>query len=178
MLDESETSTQAQHEIRAQRESELAALKKSLEDERSEHETSVSSMRQKHSRKLEELNDQIDAIKKVSCQFCDKQLTSPLLSQAKSGLEKAKAHLEADRQSLVADLKDSNAALAESEKRRRGVEAQLSESQSRIAEDTAKIQDLTSQNDRMKVRVVCIEKELDNCLALSSTTCTSTCDNY
>ena len=69
----------------------------------------------------------------------------------KSGLDKAKAHLEADRQSLVADLKDANAAHAESEKRRRGVEAQLSESQSRIAEDTAKIQDLTSQNDRMKV---------------------------
>ena len=67
MLDESETSTQAQHEIRAQRESELAALKKSLEDERTDHEAIVASTRQKHSRKLEELNDQIDSMKKVKC---------------------------------------------------------------------------------------------------------------
>ena len=65
MLDESETSTQAQHEIRAQRESELAALKKSLEDERSEHESSIASLRQKHSRAVEDLNDQIDNMKKV-----------------------------------------------------------------------------------------------------------------
>ena len=69
MLDESETSTQAQHEIRAQRESELAALKKSLEDERTDHESSVASMRQKQARKLEELNDQIDSMKKVECDY-------------------------------------------------------------------------------------------------------------
>ena len=78
----------------------------------------------------------------------------PLFPQAKTALDKAKANLEADRQSLIADLKDANAALAESEKRRRGVEAQMSEAQSRIAEDTARLQDLTSQNDRMKVSSV------------------------
>ena len=65
MLEESETSTQAQHEIRAQRESELASLKKSLEDERADHESVVASMRQKHSRAVGELNDQIDSLKKV-----------------------------------------------------------------------------------------------------------------
>ena len=69
MLEESETSTQAQHEIRAQRESELATLKKSLEDERADHESVVASMRQKHSRAVGELNDQIDSMKKVGKKY-------------------------------------------------------------------------------------------------------------
>lgn len=66
-------------------------------------------------------------------------------------LDKTKSHLETERDSLSSDLKDTASSLAESEKRRRNVEAQLSEAQSHISEDTAKIQELSSQNDRMKV---------------------------
>ena len=131
MLDESETSTQAQHEIRAQRESELAALKKSPSGWKDWPWSHCCLTRQKHSRKLEELNDQIDSMKKVKCtRVVHSYVNDTWYFRQSSGLVKAKAHLEADRQSLVADLKDSNAALAESEKRRRGVFAQLIESQS------------------------------------------------
>ena len=66
MLERSETSTQAQHEIRAQRESELATLKK---DKRVDHESVVAAMRQKHSRAVRELNDQIDSMKKVGKKY-------------------------------------------------------------------------------------------------------------
>ena len=73
LLEVSETSTQDQHEIRAQRESELATPKKSLEDERADHETVVAAMRQNYSHAVGELNDQIDSMKKVgkkySCGF-------------------------------------------------------------------------------------------------------------
>ncbi len=71
--------------------------------------------------------------------------------QTKQGLEKAKANLEADREGLASELKDTQTSLAESDKRRRGVEAQLSEAQSHIAEDTARVQELTEQCDRLKV---------------------------
>ena len=71
--------------------------------------------------------------------------------QTKQGLEKAKANLEADREGLASELKDTQSSLAESDKRRRGVEAQLSEAQSHIAEDTARVQELSEQCDRLKV---------------------------
>ena len=65
MLEESTSSSATQKEIRAQRESELASIRKSLEDEISSNEATVSSMRQKHSRAIEDLNEQMDALKKV-----------------------------------------------------------------------------------------------------------------
>ena len=43
-------------------------------------------------------------------------------------------------------------AFQESDKRRKNAEAALSEAQSRITEDTSRIQELSSQNDKMKVR--------------------------
>ena len=65
MLEESETSTQVTHEIHAQRESELATLKKSLENNRADHESVVVAMRQKHSYAVGELDEQIDSMEKV-----------------------------------------------------------------------------------------------------------------
>ena len=55
----------AQQEIRTQRENELAALKRTLEDEVASHEEAVASMRGKHSKAMEELNEQLEAAKKV-----------------------------------------------------------------------------------------------------------------
>ena len=65
MLEESTSSSATQKEIRAQRESELASIRKSLEDEIASNEATVSSMRQKHSHAIEDLNEQMDALKKV-----------------------------------------------------------------------------------------------------------------
>ena len=64
-LEEVESSTVAQQEIRAQRENELAALKKTLDDEVTAHEESVAAVRSKHSKAMEELNEQLEAAKKV-----------------------------------------------------------------------------------------------------------------
>ena len=44
-----------------------------------------------------------------------------------------------------------HAAFSETDKRRKNVEAQFTEAQAHITDDTAKIQELSSQNDRMKV---------------------------
>ncbi len=66
-------------------------------------------------------------------------------------MEKTKVSLEGERDSLASDLKDNQSLLSESEKRRRTVESQLSEAQSHIAEDTAKLQEISNENERLKV---------------------------
>ena len=64
-LEESESSTAAQHEIRAQRENEVAQLKKTLDEEVAAHEAAVASMRSKHTKAVEDLNEQLESLKKV-----------------------------------------------------------------------------------------------------------------
>ena len=72
-LEESESSTAAQQEIRTQRENELAQLKKTLDTETVGHESSLTSMRQKHSKAIEDLNDQLEAAKKVCVCVCERE---------------------------------------------------------------------------------------------------------
>ena len=65
-LEESENLTATQKEIQANRESELAKLKKNLEEETANHEAVVTSLRHKHNKAIEDLNDQLEAAKKVT----------------------------------------------------------------------------------------------------------------
>ena len=69
-LEESESSTAAQQEIRAKRENELAQLKRTLEEETSSHETALASMKSKHSKTMEDLNEQLESLRKVSGYCC------------------------------------------------------------------------------------------------------------
>ena len=64
-LEESESSTAAQQEIRAKRENELAQLKRTLEEETSAHESALTSMRGKHAKVVEDLNEQLESLRKV-----------------------------------------------------------------------------------------------------------------
>lgn len=50
---------------RSMRESEVAQLKKTLEDETKMHEQQVADMRHKHNQAFEELNEQLDQAKRV-----------------------------------------------------------------------------------------------------------------
>lgn len=50
---------------RSKRESEVAQLKKTLEDEAKGHEQQMADMRQKHSQAFDELNEQLEQAKKV-----------------------------------------------------------------------------------------------------------------
>ena len=59
------SSSAAQQEIRTQRENELAALKKTLEDESNNHEATMTAMKQKQAKAAQELNDQMEALKRV-----------------------------------------------------------------------------------------------------------------
>ena len=67
MLEESEGSAAAQQEIRGQRETELMAMKRTLEEDAASHESAISAMRQKYSHQIEDLNEQLESSRKVGC---------------------------------------------------------------------------------------------------------------
>ena len=64
-LEESESSTAAQQEIRAKRENELAQLKRTLDEETTSHESALASMKSKHSKVVEDMNEQLESMRKV-----------------------------------------------------------------------------------------------------------------
>lgn len=68
MLD-SEESTAAQEDLRTKREHELASLKKTLEEETASHEVQIADLRLKHNAAVENLNEQLDLLKKVNRLF-------------------------------------------------------------------------------------------------------------
>ena len=85
-------STAAQQELRTAREKELASLKKTLEEETANHESTITDMRHKHSNEIASLNESLDTLKKN-----------------KASLEKARNGLEGDMADLSAELKAATA---------------------------------------------------------------------
>ncbi|XP_063880376.1 myosin heavy chain, non-muscle-like isoform X8 [Scylla paramamosain] len=116
LLDSLDT-TAAQQELRSKREEELASLKKSLEDDQALHEHQIAELRQKHSHAIENLNVEIDQLKKM-----------------KGGLDKAKNQLEAENADLANELRNITSSKQESEKKRKQCEAIISDLQVKIAE--------------------------------------------
>ena len=53
-------------DLQARRESELTDLKRSIEEETKQHEAAMQQLRGKHSHLVEELNSQLDNMKRVS----------------------------------------------------------------------------------------------------------------
>lgn len=62
---EFEDKSAAAQEIQKRREGEVGELKKRLDEETKNHEVIVTDMRHKHNSTLEELNEQLDNVKKV-----------------------------------------------------------------------------------------------------------------
>jgi len=116
LLDSLDT-TAAQQEMRTKREEELSGLKKTLEDEHALHEQQILDLRQKQSHAIENLNQEIDQLKKI-----------------KSTLDKGKGQLEAENADLANELKSVNAARQESEKKRKQTESAISELQMKLQE--------------------------------------------
>jgi len=64
-LEESIDTTTAAQEMKTKRESELVALKRSVEEETVAHEAAMAQLRQKHTQLMEEVNVQLETTKKV-----------------------------------------------------------------------------------------------------------------
>ncbi|XP_021951332.1 myosin heavy chain, non-muscle isoform X2 [Folsomia candida] len=116
LLDSLDT-TAAQHELRAKREQELAALKKSLEEETVSHEQGVTELRHKHVQEVQDLMEQLDGLKKT-----------------RVNLEKLKGTLESENVDLANELKNLQGAKTENERKRKVQESQIQELQLKLAE--------------------------------------------
>lgn len=90
----------------------MATLKKTLEDESSNHEASLQEMRHKHMQEISSINEQLENFKKV-----------------KGGLEKAKQTLEAENADLATELRNVNQSRQENDRRRKQAETQIAELQ-------------------------------------------------
>lgn len=135
---DSEESTAAQEDLRSKREQELALLKKTLEEETSSHESQISDLRQKHNSAIENLNEQLDLLKKT-----------------KSSLEKAKANLEAEKAELTNEVGTLSASRQDSERKRKQLELQLQDLSAKLS-DVEK-----SRADNME-RAQKLQAELDS----------------
>uniref|UniRef100_A0A8C2HYI8 Myosin-9 n=1 Tax=Cyprinus carpio TaxID=7962 RepID=A0A8C2HYI8_CYPCA len=116
-LEDTLDSTAAQQELRTKRETEVAQLKKTLEEEAKVHEQVVAEMRQKHSQAFDELNEQLEQVKRN-----------------KVSVETTKQALESERNELQIELKTLMQGKGESEHRRKKAETQLQELQVKHAE--------------------------------------------
>ncbi|XP_026095993.1 myosin-9-like isoform X1 [Carassius auratus] len=143
-LEDTLDSTAAQQELRTKRETEVAHLKKTLEDEAKVHEQLVAEMRQKHGQAFDELNEQLEQVKRN-----------------KVSVEKTKQALESERNELQIELKTLMQGKGESEQRRKKAETLLQELQVKHAESER-------QRFEFAEKVAKMQTELDNVNALLS----------
>uniref|UniRef100_A0A8C4IE34 Myosin-9 n=1 Tax=Dicentrarchus labrax TaxID=13489 RepID=A0A8C4IE34_DICLA len=109
-LEDTLDSTAAQQELRTKRETEVAQLKKTLDDEAKVHEQQLVEMRHKHGQAFDELNEQLEQAKRN-----------------KVSMEKAKQALESERNELAIELQTLMQGKTDSEHRRKKAETQVQE---------------------------------------------------
>merc|ERR1719391_29903 len=131
LLDSLDT-TAAQQELRTAREKELANIKKALEEESSNHESSITEMRHKHSHELNSLNNNLDQLKK-----------------GKMAADKAKAALEAELADMATELKSITGNKQEAERRRKQLESQTGELNAKLAESEARAHDAAERLSKL-----------------------------
>uniref|UniRef100_A0A672GL66 Myosin-9 n=1 Tax=Salarias fasciatus TaxID=181472 RepID=A0A672GL66_SALFA len=144
-LEDTLDSTAAQQELRSKRETEVAHLKKTLEEEAKFHEEQVEDMKQKHKQAFDEINEQLEQAKKVT----------------KVSVEKTKQALESQLSELQIELDTLTKGKSDSEHRRKKAESQLQELQIKHEEAERQRQDLESKTAKM-------QKELENANGLLS----------
>ncbi|XP_056308924.1 myosin-9-like isoform X2 [Danio aesculapii] len=143
-LEDTLDSTAAQQELRTKRETEVTQLKKTLEEDAKVHEQVMAEVRQKHSQAFDELNEQLEQVKRN-----------------KVSVEKSKQALESERNELQIELQTLMQGKGESEHRRKKAEAQLQELQVKHTE---------SERQRIELaeRLTKMQAELDNVNTLLS----------
>ncbi|XP_016345071.1 myosin-9-like [Sinocyclocheilus anshuiensis] len=143
-LEDTLDSTATQQELRTKRETEVAQLKKTLEEEAKVHEQVVAEMRQKHSQAFDELNEQLEQVKRN-----------------KVSVDKTKQALESERNELQIELQTLMQGKGDSEHRRKKAETQLQELQVKHAESER-------QRSEFAEKAAKLQAELDNVNTLLS----------
>lgn len=151
LLDSLDT-TAAQQEMRTKREEELSGLKKTLEDEHNVHEQQIHELRQKQNNAIENLNQEIDQLKKI-----------------KSTLDKGKGQMEAENADLANELKSVNAARQESEKKRKQTESAISELQMKLQETDRSRGEYQERMNRLEQELNAANQQMEEADSKSTT---------
>uniref|UniRef100_A0A3B4BG71 Myosin-9 n=1 Tax=Periophthalmus magnuspinnatus TaxID=409849 RepID=A0A3B4BG71_9GOBI len=113
---------------------EVAQLKKTLDEEAKFHEQQMSEMRQKHNQAFEELNEQLEQAKRN-----------------KVSVEKSKQALESEWNEIQIELKNLTQSKGDSEHRRKKAEAQVQELQVKFGESEKQRHDMSDKMGKMQV---------------------------
>ncbi|XP_077423445.1 uncharacterized protein LOC144053184 [Vanacampus margaritifer] len=127
-----------QQELRSKRETEVADLKKIVEDEAKAHEQLMADMRQKHNQAFDELNEQLEQVKRN-----------------KMSVEKSKQALESEWNEVQIELKTLTQGKSDSEHRRKKAESQVQELQDKFGDSERQRQEMADKMAKM-------QSELDN----------------
>lgn len=137
--------TTTQQQLTVQREQEVGALKKNLEDEVNQHNIQISDLRAKHAKVIDELNEQLDNTRK-----------------AKAALEKTKATLEAENADMANELKALNAGKADNERRRKQLEQVVQELNAKYADSERLRLELMERLNKAQVELEFASQQLED----------------
>lgn len=137
--------TTTQQQLTVQREQEVGALKKNLEDEISQHNMQIGDLRAKHGKAIDELNEQLDNARK-----------------AKAALEKTKATLEAENADMANELKSLNNIKQENERRRKQLEQVVQDLNSKYADSDRMKSELMERLSKAQVELEFASQQLED----------------
>ncbi|XP_077979909.1 myosin-7-like isoform X2 [Glandiceps talaboti] len=143
-LEEQGGATAAQIELNKKRESDLAKVKRELEEATLQHETISAQLRKKHQDAVAELSESLD-----------------LLQRAKGKVEKEKNSLKAEVDDLSTNIEMLQKAKMQSDKTNQQINNQLSDANMRIDENVRIINELNSQKSRLSQENADLMRQLE-----------------
>ncbi|MEQ2188373.1 hypothetical protein GOODEAATRI_014274 [Goodea atripinnis] len=139
-LEDTLDSTAAHVELRAKRETEVAQLKKTLEEEAKAHEQQMADMRQKHNQAFEELNEQLDQAKKAEL-----DAVNSLLSEAEGKNNKSSKDLS----TVESQLQDTQGLLQEETRQKLSLTSRLKQ----MEEEQNNLREMLEEEEESKKNV-------------------------
>ncbi|KAL5967023.1 Myosin-11 [Taenia solium] len=143
-LIDSGTNSEAQAEALRKHEAELSNARKQIESDAAAHEAVVAELRKKYNANVEQLTEQLEAMKRV-----------------KVAMESSKSQLEAGNADLINQLNTALAAKAESEKKRRAVEQKLNDKFMKLEESERQRVDIEERFSKMQAELEVANKALE-----------------
>lgn len=140
-LEESNDKTNLQSQLKAKRDEEYAHLQRQLEETVKSSEDAVEEMKAQSQKKIEELNETIDQLKRQ-----------------KISADKAKSSAESENENIRAELSNVASARQDAEKKRKTVEATLMEKEHKMREMQSNLEDLMAKLSKMNNELENIQK--------------------
>lgn len=140
-LEESNDKTVLHSQLKQKRDEEYATLQKQLDDTIKSSEEAVEEMKLQSQKKIEELNETIDQLKRQ-----------------KISADKSKSSAESENENIRAELSNVASARQEAERKRKAAEATLMEKEHKMREMTSNLEDLMAKLSKMNNELENIQK--------------------